>query len=138
MWAVILIAVSVFVWSYRNEKAKRKDNQAEVGAEKIMDGYYWWNVGDLYDNENWVRMGPIDPVYYVKLTSDQQRENFRISIRCEPVENPNTYYSCHSAYEVDCVVRFLKAEYEVYGNVVVDGEYQRILEKTCDRHGNYG
>ncbi|WP_226036121.1 hypothetical protein [Aquibacillus saliphilus] len=132
MWGGVVVAALVGLVSYLGkEKSKEKDNQAEIGAEKIEDGYYWWNAGDLNDNENWIRLGPVDPIYYVNLTSDENFEKYHINIENELYNDPDpdTYYSCHSASQVEQIVTLLKKQYQPFGIVTIDQNYDAILKK---------
>jgi len=74
----------------------------------------WFNIGDLYDNENWMRLDPVEPIYFVSITSDKKMEKFHIEISYHPSDDPNTYYSCYSASDVKTIVGLLKAKHGNY------------------------
>lgn len=52
-----------------------------IGKTKIIDGEEYWNMGDLYDQDNWRYIGPANFDYYINVYQEDCKIIYELS--CE-------------------------------------------------------
>ncbi|KIL46697.1 hypothetical protein KP77_28240 [Jeotgalibacillus alimentarius] len=55
---MIVAAVAIFYFRMAQKPPVHPDNEL-IGTSKIIDGIEYFNIGDLYDCDNWIKVGPV-------------------------------------------------------------------------------
>lgn len=138
---IIGIIIAAFIRGYQKEKERnrrnRKPNQADIGAYKVAEGYNWCNIGDEWDNEHWIRLDPVEPIYYVNLHRENPAHYF-IEISYKPFPSKKDTFSCFSAFGVDRAVRTFQM-YPERKNIPyeIDKKHEAIVARKDHRRKNY-
>lgn len=102
-----------------------------IGQTKKRGGYIYFNVGDLDDQDDWIKIGKYEPVYYVIPQWEGENQVF-LKIADHPEEGPYSDVSekCEGEEDVKFIVDYLSKSY-VRDNskvkITIDPRYQQIM-----------
>lgn len=111
------------------------DKGDTIGQTIKKDGYYYTNIGDLDDKDNWVAVDKYLPIYYVNVLQIGEKE-FLIKIEDSENENAIDGVECEAEEEVKLFVQHMLDTYSSEGTVTIDKRIQEI-ERILSTHPFY-
>ncbi|WP_070120858.1 hypothetical protein [Bacillus marinisedimentorum] len=105
----ILVFLPFFTFFMYSTKPSR-DNPS-IGESKVVDGVEYYNIGTLDNEDNWVKVGPTIPQFYVNVC--QVDHGYTIKVEKEMNPHAYDYIECYDQREVNLFQKYLK---DVYSN----------------------
>ncbi|WP_458413039.1 hypothetical protein ACNQFZ_19910 [Schinkia sp. CFF1] len=150
-WFIFFGILMYFFWQRENYEADEFERRGEtIGEEKRENGYIYFNIGDIDNNEYWILNRKYEPIYYVNVYEDDDtyeiviEDNFSMealeSEECEAefeaILSAKSFYNFYSSYgtvimnyeQIDTLKMIMRADryfgerYEVYMEILGESE----------------
>ncbi|ANU16431.1 hypothetical protein BBI11_04885 [Planococcus maritimus] len=77
---MLIKAILISVGKWMDRQLSSSPPSDTIGDTKIIDGKEYWNMGDLYDQDNWRYIGPATYEYFINLYQEDARVFYALSL----------------------------------------------------------
>ena len=135
MWWVVLAIIIYYLLLIRDQqnylvKDLVKNKGETIGKVVKKNGYYYINIGDIDDNDNWVITAKAEPIYYVNVY--KKAGAYYIMIEDFKSNSAIESWKCEAESHTKKIVHLQKDHFQHLGKVVIDArmsEIERILRE---------